>query len=159
RDLKMSLFVKDTHFLAADVFIPMAKNIEEFSNGELKVDVFASGVLGKTADQLQMVENGIADMALIVPNYTRGRFPILEAASLPCAFGSAVQGCGVFDQLREKYLNDSFDTVRPLVVCASALSGLLMKPAAVASLGDLNGKILRGSGNDQTKIMAEYGAN
>ncbi|MCB1475536.1 MAG: TRAP transporter substrate-binding protein DctP [Rhodobiaceae bacterium] len=159
RDLKMSLFVKDSHFLATKVFVPMAKNIEAFSNGELKVEVFASGVLGKTADQLQIVENGIADMALIVPNYTRGRFPFFEAASLPFAFTSAVHGCKVFDQLREKYLNESFDTVKPLVVCVSALSGLLTKTKQISSLDQLNGMTLRGSGNDQTKIMAEFGAN
>ncbi|MGE0584629.1 MAG: TRAP transporter substrate-binding protein [Flavobacteriaceae bacterium] len=159
RDLKMSLYLNENHFLAAKVFIPMGKNIEEFTKGEIKVQVYPSSVLGKAPAQLELVETGIADMAFVVPSYTRGRFPFYESGTLPFAFESAAHGAAVYKSLLDKYLTPSFGSVHPLVVAVSEPSGLLMAKKPITGLDQVKGLTIRGSSSEQTKIMGEVGAN
>lgn len=158
RDLKFSVYVADHHWLVGTVFKPFVDDVAEFSNGEVKVTLFTGGVLGSAKEHLQLAESGVADIAFIIPSYTRNRFPYSEAGLLPFAFDSAIQGTKVLQSLRDKYLDAEFDTVKLLFIGATSPSALVTtKP--VKDLDDVRGMNLRGAGGAQTAVLKDVGAN
>ncbi|MEZ5658442.1 MAG: TRAP transporter substrate-binding protein [Burkholderiaceae bacterium] len=158
RELKFSVYNAETHWLVSDVFKPFAADVEKFSNGELKVNVMAGAVLGGAREQLGLAEKGIADIAFVIPSYTRNRFLYTEAGLLPFAFDSAEQATNAMSSLRDKYLNAEFDSVKLLMVGTTSPSALVTT-VPVNSLADMKGLNLRGAGGAQTAMLKEVGAN
>lgn len=158
RTLKFSVYNAENHWLVSNVFKPFAKDVGTDTNGEIKVDVYAGAVLGGAKEQLSLAETGVADIAFVIPSYTRNRFPYSEAALLPFVFDSATQANKSLMALRAKYFEPEYDTVHLLVIGATSPSALVTtKP--VKTLADMKGMNLRGAGGAQTALLKEVGAN
>ena len=85
--LKMAYFSSDrtTTYLAA--IKPFVDSVNTEATGLVQIDVSLSGTLGKNpTQQLQLVLDGTADMAFVVPGYTPERFPDNEVVELPGLF-------------------------------------------------------------------------
>jgi TRAP-type C4-dicarboxylate transport system substrate-binding protein len=106
--LKMAYFSSDrtTTYLAA--IKPFVESVNTEAAGLVQIDVSLSGTLGKDpTQQLQLVLDGTADFAFIVPGYTPERFPDNEVIELP----------GLFKNIREATL------VYTGLIAANALRG------------------------------------
>lgn len=69
---------------------PWADKVTAESNGEIKVEMYASMQLGGKPPQLaDQVREGVVDIIWTVAGYTPGRFPHLEAFELPFMPASA----------------------------------------------------------------------
>jgi TRAP-type C4-dicarboxylate transport system substrate-binding protein len=93
--LKMAYFSSDrtTTYLAA--IKPFVDSVNAEATGLVQIDVSVSGTLGKNPIlQLQLVLDGTADLAFVVPGYTPARFPDNEVIELP----------GLFKNIREATL-------------------------------------------------------
>jgi TRAP-type C4-dicarboxylate transport system substrate-binding protein len=106
--LKMAYFSSDrtTTYLAA--IKPFVDSVNTEATGLVQIDVSLSGTLGKNpTQQLQLVLDGTADLAFVVPGYTPERFPDNEVVELP----------GLFKNIREATL------VYTGLIAANALRG------------------------------------
>jgi TRAP-type C4-dicarboxylate transport system substrate-binding protein len=106
--LKMAYFSSDrtTTFLAA--VKPFVDSVNAEAAGLAQIDVSLSGILGKNpTQQLQLVLDGTADLAFVVPGYTPEHFPDNEVIELP----------GLFRNMREAAL------VYTGLIAANALRG------------------------------------
>jgi TRAP-type C4-dicarboxylate transport system substrate-binding protein len=106
--LKMAYFSSDrtTTFLAA--VKPFVDSVNAEAAGLVQIDVSLSGILGKNpTQQLQLVLDGTADLAFVVPGYTPEHFPDNEVIELP----------GLFRNMREAAL------VYTGLIAANALRG------------------------------------
>src|SRR5580704_7467300 len=106
--LKMAYFSSDrtTTYLAA--IKPFVDSVNTEAAGLVQIDVSLSGILGKNpTQQLQLVLDGTADLAFVVPGYTPERFPDNEVIELP----------GLFKNMREATL------VYTGLIAANALRG------------------------------------
>jgi TRAP-type C4-dicarboxylate transport system substrate-binding protein len=106
--LKMAYFSSDrtTTYLAA--IKPFVDSVNAEAAGLVQIDVSLSGILGKNpTQQLQLVLDGTADLAFVVPGYTPERFPDNEVIELP----------GLFKNIREATL------VYTGLIAANALRG------------------------------------
>ena len=159
RDLKFSLLLPENHVLVENVFKPFKQEVEEASGGDLTVTLYPSAVLGDSKEQLRLTETGVADLALIVPSYTRGRFPLLETGSLPFAFDSAAHGTRVLQALRDDYIEPEFDSVKLLYAAMTSPTALLTVSKQLGSLEDIDGITLRGTGGEQNNVLEDLGAN
>lgn len=61
----------------------MAAELEKRTGGRVKITIFPGGALGKMPDSLDMLETGIADMAVFPPSVFPKVFRILDALTLP----------------------------------------------------------------------------
>ena len=156
RELKFSLFTPEHHWAHSRVFVPFAEEIERNTNGELKVTFYAG--LGKSDEQLQVVESGLADLAWFPTVYARNRFPYAEAVLLPFLFGNATEASAAMMATVDRYLEDEFDTVKLISMAVTSPSALLTT-RPVNSLADLRGMNIRGSGGAQTKLLGALGVN
>ena len=91
--LRFSSFEPPVAHVTKEILTPWAKDVSEASNGELTIQIFAGGSLGRNpAQQLQMVEDGVADIAWVIPGYSPGRFQESTVAELPFLVPSSTVG-------------------------------------------------------------------
>jgi TRAP-type C4-dicarboxylate transport system substrate-binding protein len=73
-NLKFSYFSSDRSLLYAAAVKPFTDAVNEAAKGVVHIDVHFSGKLGSIGQQAQLVQDGTADIAFIVPGYTPARF-------------------------------------------------------------------------------------
>jgi TRAP-type C4-dicarboxylate transport system substrate-binding protein len=141
--LKFAFFSSDRALLYRAAVKPFADGVNADGLGTLEIDVQFSGALGKDpAQQVQLVLDGTADLAFVVPGYTPDRFKDNGILELP----------GMFRDIREA------TQVYTRLIAANALAGYedfvvigaftsepqtIHSRQAVASIRDLSGKTIR----------------
>jgi TRAP-type transport system periplasmic protein len=158
-DLKFSLFLPPTHRIIQNVYNPWIKQIEERTNGKVKITIYPSQVLGSAKDQYDLVLRGIADMTTHVTGYTPGRFPLTDVMGLPLHVPSGKVGARTIWELYEKYLNREYPDVKVLMLTTHEPMQLLMARKIVDSLDDLKGLRIRTGAPAQLPILKAYGAS
>lgn len=157
KDLKMSLWFADKHFMVEQIFRPFVEDVKKATNGEVNIVIYSSAVLGNINNQASLVENGIADIAMIVPSYTRARFPLTESASLPFAFDNAAHGNRVFAKLKP-YLDEEFKDFKFLFLTLNTPGALMTATKPIRRIEDLKGTRISGSGAAQQSFLQSLGA-
>ncbi len=101
-NLKLSYWVPPSHPLTPG-YKDWAEAIEKATNGTIKVTLFPSSQLGSGQDHYDMVKRGVADIGLINPGYTPGRFPVIAAADLPFMSTESWKGAAATHRWYKKY--------------------------------------------------------
>ena len=101
-ELRLSHFLPPTHPVHK-ALEDWGRSIEKASNGTIRYKIYPAQQLGKAFDQYDMVRDRIADVALVVPSYQPGRFPIIAAAELPFTISAAMGGSQALDTWYRKY--------------------------------------------------------
>jgi len=78
-------------------------SVKQASGGSLVGTVFPAEQLGKAFDHYDMARDGIADFAYVSPGYQPGRFPVLDAASLPFLVSKGKEGSIALDGWYRQY--------------------------------------------------------
>src|SRR6516162_4614640 len=82
--LKLAMFSADTEKTWVDVIKPWADAVNAAGKDVLQIDCYPNGALGKALpEQPQLVLDGVADIAMVIPGVTPGRFPDNEVMDLP----------------------------------------------------------------------------
>lgn len=113
--LTYSNWLPTTFFLWTDVFEPLFTEIEEATDGRVKIDVLPK-VVGTPATQFEIVSDGLADMSFTIASYTPGRFVGSEIGSLPLLGNNAESMGPAFFRHFKKYIEPAgeFDGVKVL---------------------------------------------
>ena len=101
-NLKFSYWVPPSHLLTPG-YKEWGAALEKASNGTIKTTLFPSSQLGSGADHYDMVKRGIADVGLINPGYTPGRFPIIATADLPFLVTDSYKAAPAISRWYKKY--------------------------------------------------------
>ena len=92
--LRFSHFWPATSSISTEVFEPWAKQIEEESNGRLKIEMYPSAGLSKADVTYESAVKGTIDIGSQAHGYTSGRFPLTQIAELSGLSNTATQmGC------------------------------------------------------------------
>ena len=157
-ELKFASWVGTVHGHHTAVLVPWTKMLEEKSGGKLKVTIYPGSTLGKPADHLDLVKNGIADMGFISPGYTPGRFPLISAAELPLLFktgkGASLATWSLFD----KHLKQEFAGVKVLWLWVHPPGHFHLGKKPVRVLEDLAGLKIRAATPMLTQMVKALGA-
>lgn len=160
--LSLSLFIGQT-FAASDVMtlslsswtgpgepaVPawneMAKDLEEATQGKIKVKIYHGQALGKAKEHYELALKGIADMAYLNVGFTPGRFPITDMASYAHAPSAKVLTTGLLDLMKEGYLDKEYEKVKLLYVWTGGPNNLLWTKGAkpAVTLSEFKGKKIR----------------
>lgn len=100
-----SLTIKLAHINPQEPFdIPSAaiasvfkSEVEAKSNGDIKVDIFANGVLGKERETMIQVKSGIVHSYISSTGGMSTFYPMIDITNLPFAFSSYNVGYRVYD--------------------------------------------------------------
>ena len=141
-ELKLSTWIPPAHSL-----IPSLKewgdSLSQATNGTVKVTVFPSEQLGKAIDHYDMARDGIAEMTLVNPGYTTGRFPVIGIADLPFLFTNATSGARALHEWYANYAPREMKDVKVCLVLPHHPGALHMKTKKVVRPADLGGLRIR----------------
>jgi len=141
--LKFSFFSSDRSLLYLAANKPFADAVNAEARGVLEIDVHFSGALGKDpAQQAQLILDGVADIAFVVPGYTPDRFRDNEVLELPGMFRDTREATLVFTRLIAANVLTGYEEFVVIGAFATEPETIHTRPP-VASLGDLRGKTIR----------------
>ena len=152
-------------FLPAQANVPKlildvwADNLEEASEGRIKVDRFPSMQLGGAPPELlDQVIDGVADVVWTVVGYTPGRFPSTEVFELPFMVEDArAASCALWTIFDEKLEDTEFAGVKILGTWVHG-PGMLHTADPVETPGDLQGMKIRGGSRLVNELLTVAGA-
>lgn len=153
--LSYSVFFPPTHgqCKAAESW---AKEIEKRSKGRVVINVFPGGTLTKANNCYDGVVTGISDIGMSCFAYSRGRFPVMEAADLPLGYSNGMTATKAVNAYYKKMQPKELADVKVLYLHAHG-PGLLHTKKPVKNLADLKNMKIRSTGLS-AKVVAALGA-
>lgn len=132
--------------------------VEAAAEGTLRIEHYPGGTIGRNpAQQLQMVENGVIDIAEVVVAHTPARFPEMGLFELPFLAESNVEAGLAAYRMYERGLFSGLDNLMLVGIIMTGPYGISMT-SPIESIADLRGKRLRVAGPIQTDIVTRLGA-
>ena len=152
--LKYSVFFPASH-IQCKTAMDWAKEIEEESNGRIKIIVHPGGTLTKAPNCYSGVVDGISDIGMSCFAYTRGRFPFLEGIDLPLGYPNGQVASEVATEMIETYNPEELQDVEFMYAHAHG-PGILASKKPVRSAEDFKGMKIRATGLS-AKIVESLG--
>lgn len=136
-----------------------ADNVEEASQGRIKVDRFPSMQLGgKPPELMDQAIDGVADIVWTVVGYTPGRFPSTEVFELPFMMTNARAMSRAYWEMFETHMKDTeFKDVHILGTWVHG-PGLIHANKEIRTPADMEGLKIRGGSRLANKLLEQVGA-
>jgi TRAP-type C4-dicarboxylate transport system substrate-binding protein len=156
--LKLAFFSSDQSTTYLATVKPFVDAVNAEGKRLVEIVLYSGGVLGRDiARQPQVVLDGEADIALVVPGYSPERFPDNSVVELPGLFRNNREGSEVYTRLiAENALKGYEDFV--------VIGAYVTEPATIHSrlpinsIGDLKGKRLRANNPGEAVALERFGA-
>jgi TRAP-type C4-dicarboxylate transport system substrate-binding protein len=108
--LKFAVFTPDAEMTHQVVMKPWAEKVNKESGGTLDIQTFANGSLGRNpALQTKMIQDGVADIAWVIPSYTPGVYLDDDVFELPNIIQNSVEGSVAAWRLLQKGMLRGYD--------------------------------------------------
>lgn len=157
RKLKFSSFEPPTAALTSKVMSPWAEEVSKASAGALQIEMYAGGALGKNPlQQLKLVQDGVADIAWIIPGYTPGRFEDTDVVALPFATDNASEASITLWRMFARGEFGGFDELKVLALAATP-PVKIHATAPIRGVGDIKGKKVRATGDVLVRAVERLG--
>lgn len=136
-----------------------ADNVEEASEGRIKIDRFPSMQLGgRPPELMDQAIDGVADIVWTVVGYTPGRFPRTEVFELPFMMTNARATSRAYWEMFDKHMrNEDFKDVEILGTWVHG-PGIIHANAEVRSPEDMEGLKIRGGSRLVNVLLERTGA-
>jgi len=156
--LKWAVFTPDSEVTFRTVMKPFAENVQRDTKNAVVFDLFPNGALGRNpGQQPQMVLDGVADVAWVIPSYSPGRFPDTEVLELPGMFKSLRESSLVATRLvARNALHDYKDYF--IVGLWGTAPYSIHTNFPVNSIADLKAKTIRASSKNESAALRALGA-
>lgn len=157
--LRFSSFEPPVAHVTKNILTPWAEDVSAASNGELTIQMFPGGTLGRSpAQQLKLVEDGVADIAWVIPGYTPGRFDQGTVAELPFLVPDSESGSAALWSLFEQgLLTGDYDKFKMIGIMTSFPNGIA-STRKITDPADLEGVNMRAPGPVLLTAIDELGA-
>lgn len=143
-ELTYSIFLPPTHG-QTEAAVAWAKEIEKRTDGAVKITAFPGGTLTKGNQCYDGVVNGISDIGMSVFAYSRGRFPVMEAADLPMGYPDGIVATRAVNKYYQALKPKELSDVKVLYLHAHG-PGLLHTKKPVKTMEDMSKMKIRCTG-------------
>ena len=156
--LKWAVFTPDSEVTFRTVMKPFAETVQSETNNAVVFDLFPNGALGRNpGQQPQMVIDGVADVAWVVPSYSPGRFPDTEVLELPGLFKDLRKSSLVATRLNQHKACNDYGDFYVIGLWGTAPYSIHTN-FPVNSIADLKGKTIRASSKTESAALRAFGA-
>lgn len=156
--IKVATFVPEKSTGVAKVIKPWMEAVQAEVGDAVRMQPFWGGTLGKNPfKQYELVKNGVADVTWVLPGYTAGQFPELQAMELPFFAETGRDASIAGWRLAEQGLLSGLEDVHLIGFWATSPS-ILFTRFPVAGLGDLANKRIRSVGPVHAAWLESVGA-
>jgi TRAP-type transport system periplasmic protein len=153
RELNFATYTPATHHVSV-VLTQFCKDVEQQTNGSLKITLFPGETLAKSAEILDAVIKGGADAGFTLVGYNAGREPVMEITDLSLPNVKSCLQLGMIDwKIYQKFKPKEYDGIKVLGFINYALSGFNSnKP--ITKLSDVVGQQIRCAAGDSPMVKA-----
>lgn len=142
--LRYSNWLPDGYPVRTQILEPWMAEVAKVTQGRVKIEATPK-VVGSVPGQFDVVRDGLADVALIVPGYTPGRFELTELFELPflgdVARARSVATYRIYEKELARY--NEFKGVQVMSVFTGSVAQLYTSKREVRSIADFKGLKLR----------------
>lgn len=133
-----------------------AQQINERTNGQVRVQTFPGGTLLGAREMYDGVSSGVADIGLGAPSYDPGRFPLTSGFSLPLGLPNATVASQTLWALTQEVQPKEFENYKVIAMFTTE-PGYIMSRNPAGAADQLNGMKLRAAGTG-VPVLAALGA-
>jgi len=134
------------------------EGVAKVTNNQVTIKYFMGGALGKAADQIEMLKNGVADIVYHAPPYTPGRFPVSEVSAVPFLITEPFKVAQFHTEISKNPKVTEFNDLKVLAFLATNPTNLYLKTKEVRTAEDLKGMKIRGVGGIYSQTIEALGA-
>ena len=156
--LKLSFFTSDRSVIYLAAIKPFVDAVNRDGSGVLHIDVYPSGTLGRVQSELpQLLLNGGADIAFVVPGQTPDRFADEAAIELPGLFRDVREATSVYTRMMAAGALRGYDDF--FVIAAFATDPeTFHSRKRLTSLAELKGQKFRTNNPTSSETVKALGA-
>jgi TRAP-type C4-dicarboxylate transport system substrate-binding protein len=156
--LKLSFFTSDRSQTYLHTTKPFVDAVNAEGKGLLEIEVFFSGALGRRqTQQPQLLLDGVADIAMIVPGQTPDRFQDTAVVELPGLFRNAREATLTYTRLNAAHALKGYEDFF-VIGSFSADPDSIHSRKPIGSLADLKGQRLRTNNLREAAALEKLGA-
>jgi len=156
--LKLSFFTSDRSNIYRFSIKPFVDAVNSDGEGLVHIDVYFSGAIsGVQSQQPQLVADGGADLAIVVPGQSPERFTDNAVLELPGIYRNAEEASRVYNRLIEaKAINGYGDYFVAGAFVSRSENIHSRKP--IRSLDDLKALVIRANNRIESEVLEKLGA-
>jgi TRAP-type C4-dicarboxylate transport system substrate-binding protein len=155
--LKLSLMSSDRSLIYLGDVKPFVDAVNAEAKGLLEIEVYFSGALGKSAtEQPQLVADGVADIAYILPGYTPDRFYDNTIVELPGLFENPHEGSLVYTRLIASGAIKGYEEYFVIAAFMSPAENIQSR-RPIGSIADLKGLAVRVNNATEGLVLEKLG--
>jgi len=155
--LKLSLISSDRSLIYLADVKPFVDAVNAEAKGTLQIEIYFSGTLDKVAArQAQLVADGVADMAFILPGYTPERFCDNTVVELPGLFDNPREASYVFTRLIAHGVLKGYEDYFVIAALMSPAENIQSR-RPIASITDLRGMVVRINNPTEAAVLEKLG--
>ena len=156
--LKLSFFTSDRSNIYQNSIKPFVDAVNKDGKGIVEIKVYFSGAIsGVQAQQPQLVADGTADMAIIVPGQSPDRFGDTSVMELPGIYRDSREAGLVFTRLIEAGALNGYGDFFVVGAFVSAAESIHSRKS-IATNEDLKGLTIRTNNNTEAAVLQKLGA-
>lgn len=167
-ELKLSHYLPPSNVISKELD-RWAAELEQKSNGRLKIAIFGAGQMGPPPRQYDLARTGVADMAYLLHGFLPGRFALTELAHLPNVFDragadgkirslSVAEASAIVTGLTPELTPEHTGT-KPLFIVACPTVSPMFKQKEVRTPADAKGLRIRHNGPIGAAMVESWGAS
>ena len=162
-ELRISSYFADTHCTNKNYLKPIAEQLEEKSNGRLKVTLYTNATLGSAAEQYDMAVDGVAEITQGCQGNNTGRFPLTTVLELPFLWPADMSAENCNRAVWELYetnanLQKEYADVKLLSVFVNEPGNVYTNGKTIQTLADFKGMQIRAPQETAAKTLTALGA-
>lgn len=158
-ELKLSHFLPSSHPTQKDFLEPWARELEERTNGQVKVTIYPAGsAFGHVAKQFDQVRAGVVDIAHGLTGFPRGRLPRTLIMDLPFLTKSSNAASRALWDLYPDYLAEEYDGLKMMALHAHNPGLIHTRDKQVKTMADMKGLRLRAPSAAISMMLTQLGA-
>ena len=156
--LKVASFTSPKGVSIGGVLNPWSDLIEKESSGEIKINRYWAGALGRSPfKQYQLVTDGITDIGLVIDIYTSGQFPDTAIFELPYNLRTSTEGSLAMWRMYKAGMLRGYGDIKVVGLYTTDIGGIhTRKP--IKGVADLRGLKIRATGRVATLYLKHIGA-
>ncbi|WP_417712134.1 TRAP transporter substrate-binding protein [Roseibium aggregatum] len=101
RQMRVSSFEPAQGFYSAKILQPWIDKVNAKLSDGTEFKLYPGSILGAPPAQADLLKAGVADVALVVPTYTPGVFPLTGVVEVPGIVGNGAEGADILNTLFE----------------------------------------------------------
>jgi TRAP-type C4-dicarboxylate transport system substrate-binding protein len=156
--LKFANFMAPTHPYVESTFAPFAKDVEDLTKGDVKVQLYNGGELGAgPAEQYDRAVHGVAEFSISLPGYTASTFPLTLIAELPGVIDEKTGTETIWKNIDQ--FEPEYKRVKLVALWSSAENIFYSATKPIRTLEDLKGMKIRVPSRNSGTLVEAWGAS